>query len=153
MAAAVPGLVETTRQRLAQLAFTPTLAVTDGADGLPEAASFDRIIATCSVPRIPRAWIEQLTPDGRVLADLKITGAAGNLVDLRVTPTGAHGPFLPKWAGFMPLRPKGEPATRCDRRPDAIDRETSVVSPSPWWDNPVVWFLAALELPPGSPPG
>jgi methyltransferase of ATP-grasp peptide maturase system len=142
-----PDLVATAQRRLARLGFTPTLAATDGAHGLPEAAPFDRIIATCSVARIPRSWADQLTARGRVLTDLKITGSAGNLVDLRMTSAGLAGRFLPKWAGFMPLRSVTSPRTRADRRPAAVERETSVPSPNPWWDHSVVWFLAALELP------
>jgi protein-L-isoaspartate O-methyltransferase len=144
-----PELVQAAEQRLAVLRFAPKLAVTDGADGVPEAAPFDRIIATCSVSQIPTAWVEQLTRRGRVLADLKVSGAAGNLVDLRATPTGLEGRFLSKWAGFMPLRSKGEPAAASDRLPQAIERLTSVASANPWWDDVVVWFLAALALPTG----
>jgi protein-L-isoaspartate O-methyltransferase len=142
-------LVHAAEQRLGALGFAPTLAVADGADGLPEAAPFDRIIATCSVSRIPMAWTEQLSRHGRVLTDVKLTGAAGNLVDLRATPTGLEGRFLAKWAAFMPLRAKGEPAAASARLPQAIERPTSVASANPWWDDLVVWFLAALELPPG----
>lgn len=142
-------LVEAAHDRLARLGFSPVLATADGADGLPEAGPFERIIATCSVPRVPRAWVEQVVPGGRVLTDLKITGQAGNLVDLRATQTGLVGRFLPRWAGFMPLRQKGERAARSVRRPEAIERDTSVLSANPWWDHPLVWFLAALELPNG----
>lgn len=147
------SLVETARRRLAHLGYRPTLAVTDGAHGLPETAPYDRIIATCSVPRIPRAWIDQLTPDGRILTDFKIAGDhhAGNLLDLRATPAGLEGRFLPKWAGFMRLRPNGEyepvAVRTADLQQAAIERHTAVQSAHPWWDDTLVWFLAALELP------
>jgi protein-L-isoaspartate O-methyltransferase len=144
-----PELVQAAEQRLAALGFAPTLAVVDGAYGLPDAAPFDRIIATCSVSRIPTAWTEQLSRHGRVLTDLKLSGSAGNLVDLRGTPTGLEGRFLARWAGFMPLRAKGESTVAADRLPQAVERATSVASANPWWDDLVVWFLAALELPPG----
>lgn len=143
------ALVTAAQRRLAQIGFSPTLAATDGAHGLPEAGPFDRIIATCSVARIPPAWVRQLTRDGRVLTDLKITGAAGNLVDLRATAAGLEGRFLPKWAGFMPLRAGGSPKPRAERRPQGMERATSAPSPNPWWDDSLVWFLAALDLPEG----
>ncbi|MGH3940001.1 MAG: methyltransferase domain-containing protein [Pseudonocardiaceae bacterium] len=52
-----PELIELARQRLARLGYHPTRLVTDGAAGLPEHAPFDRIIATCSVPTVPWAWV------------------------------------------------------------------------------------------------
>lgn len=141
-------LVELAAKRLAMIGFHPTLAAGDGANGLPDAKPFDRIIATCSVSRVPADWIDQLAPRGRILTDLKLTGAAGNLVDLRRDePDGLVGRFLPKWAGFMPLRQTEEhPAAAA---PAAIERRTTVPSATPWWDNPVMWFLAALHLPAG----
>ena len=48
-----PDLVALARERLAANGYTPTLAA-DGADGYPRSALYDRIIATCSVPAIPR---------------------------------------------------------------------------------------------------
>jgi protein-L-isoaspartate O-methyltransferase len=144
-----PDLVATAKRRLEQIGLLPNLVATDGAHGLSEAGPFDRIIATCSVPRIPHPWVEQLAPDGRVLTDLKITGAAGNLVGLRLTPEGLQGRFLAKWAAFMPLRSGSATPTQAARRPERIERETTVRSANPWWDASVVWFLAALRLPDG----
>jgi len=144
-----PDLVATAATRLAKFGFAPRLAVTDGTGGLPEHGPYDRIIATCSVDHIPPAWLEQLTPDGRVLADVKITGAAGNLIDLRRTPDGAEGRFLPRWAGFMPLRTPTPPPPRAPRRPWVVERTTALPVAQPWMDDLIVWFLAALHLPPG----
>jgi protein-L-isoaspartate O-methyltransferase len=142
-------LVATARDRLAELGFAPVVAAVDGAQGFPDAGPFDRIMATCSVARVPWQWVEQLAPDGRLLTDLKITGAAGNLVDLRRTATGMQGRFLPQWAGFMPLRDSDSSGTRAARRPGSVERTTIVPTARPWWDQLVVWFLAALHLPPG----
>lgn len=142
-------LVSTAAERLAGIGFTPRLGATDGADGLAAAAPYDRIIATCSVRRIPGPWLDQLSPRGRVLTDVKITGAAGNLVVLRASQQGLVGRFLPKWAGFMPLRPKSHSPVTARRREQEVHRTTDVPSASPWWDHQVVWFLAALQLPQG----
>ena len=51
----------------------------DGARGCPERAPFDRIIATCTLPSVPFAWLPQCRPGARILAPLS-TG----LIALRV---------------------------------------------------------------------
>ena len=67
-----PDLVDAARARLAAIGYRPTLAAVDGAAGLPEHGPYDRIIATCSVPRVPWAWAQQLADDGVILADVKV---------------------------------------------------------------------------------
>lgn len=44
------------------------LSYGDGAKGIPDAAPFDKIVATCGVPDIPQAWVEQLKEGGRIVA-------------------------------------------------------------------------------------
>jgi methyltransferase of ATP-grasp peptide maturase system len=141
-----PELVETARTRLAGIGQHPTLATVDGAQGLRQHAPYDRIIATCSVPTIPWAWIDQLAPDGRVLADLKVHDTAGNLVDLRrLDPDRAEGRFTARWATFMTIRhsttptevrPAADPAGRTSAE------RTTTAPAQPWWTHRVVWFLA-----------
>jgi protein-L-isoaspartate O-methyltransferase len=64
-----PELVELARTRLAASGYNPTLAAADGAGGYPEYAPYDRIVATCAVPAIPLAWLEQVVPGGIIMAD------------------------------------------------------------------------------------
>jgi methyltransferase of ATP-grasp peptide maturase system len=144
-----PELVNLARQRLASVGRHPCLAVLDGIDGWPAHIPYDRIIATCSVPRVPWKWAEQLTPDGLLLADLKAGTMAGNLVLLHRDTDRLEGRFLPKWAGFMPMRHHGQtPLPRQPKAPLAQQRYTPVPA-CPWTDNSVVWFLASLALPRG----
>jgi protein-L-isoaspartate(D-aspartate) O-methyltransferase len=63
-------LVEAARAALASCGYAPALAVQDGFYGYPAGAPYNRIVATCSVPRIPSAWIDQLVPDGVIVAPL-----------------------------------------------------------------------------------
>jgi len=42
----------------------------DGADGLPEYAPFDRVLVEAAAVRPPRALLDQLTPDGRLVMPL-----------------------------------------------------------------------------------
>jgi protein-L-isoaspartate(D-aspartate) O-methyltransferase len=97
-------LVESARERLAELGYAPTLATVHGAGGLPEHAPYDRIIGTLSVPSVPWAWAEQLRDGGRVLIDVKRGNHAGNLALLHKHPDRLEGRFLAKWASFMTIR-------------------------------------------------
>jgi len=45
-------------------------------------APYDRIIATAAVPEIPLAWINQLAPGGKILANLRGELAGGTLCSL-----------------------------------------------------------------------
>lgn len=42
----------------------------DGKKGLPQEAPFTAIVATCGVKSIPESWIEQLSPEGRLVAPI-----------------------------------------------------------------------------------
>lgn len=144
-------LVDRAQERLARLGFRPTLAVTDGAEGLPGHAPFDRIIATCSVSRVPWAWAEQLTPTGRVLVDVKVATNAGNLALLHRHPDRLEGRFTQRWASFMTMRhhrEESQPASQ-PRRTGTQSRLTRI-PPKPWHDNLVVWLLAQFH---GMPKG
>ncbi|MEU5426186.1 protein-L-isoaspartate(D-aspartate) O-methyltransferase [Streptomyces olivoreticuli] len=44
----------------------------DGTSGYPERAPYDRLGAWCTPPRLPRAWVEQMTEGGLIVATLPI---------------------------------------------------------------------------------
>ncbi|MGW0993570.1 methyltransferase domain-containing protein [Streptomyces sp. NPDC002520] len=95
-----PEITESARQHLAAAGYHPVVVTGDGARGVPERAPFDRIIATCALPTVPRAWLAQCRPGARILTPL----ATGLLV-LTVQDAGhAEGRFLPHPAYFVPLR-------------------------------------------------
>lgn len=149
-----PTLIQVARERLARIGYRPTLVTADGACGLPEHAPYDRIIATCSVPRIPWAWVEQTRERGLILADLKPAQLAGNLVLLHRTADGAEGRFDRTYGGFMAMRRDGEtystprpPRGRRDRT--TARTRTSTLDVTRPWEHPVLWFLAHFHLPPG----
>lgn len=142
-------LVDLARHRLDAIGHRPILVAADGARGLAEHAPYDRIIATCSVPAIPRAWIEQCRAGGLILADLKLSTYAGNLVLLERGSDRAEGRFDRNWGGFMalraaPLAAPGERAARGQHVP--VQRTTDLEALRPW-DNLVAWFLAQLSVP------
>ncbi|WP_405582802.1 methyltransferase domain-containing protein [Streptomyces sp. NBC_01092] len=95
-----PEITESARRHLAAAGYHPVVVTGDGARGVPERAPFDRIIATCTLESIPRAWLAQCRPDARILTPL-----ATGLVTLAVRdPEHAEGRFLHTPAYFVPLR-------------------------------------------------
>ncbi|MEL3951687.1 MULTISPECIES: methyltransferase domain-containing protein [Streptomyces] len=104
-----PEITESARRHLAAAGYRPVVATGDGAAGCPRRAPFDRIIATCTLSSVPRAWLAQCRPGARILAPL-----ATGLIALRVTDAEhAEGRFLHTPAYFVPLRGGSAPA-----RPD-----------------------------------
>jgi protein-L-isoaspartate(D-aspartate) O-methyltransferase len=52
----------------------------DGMAGYPREAPFDRIVAWCTPPRLPRSWIDQLTPGGRLVVCLPVAALPSTTV-------------------------------------------------------------------------
>lgn len=59
---------------LASIGSTARIHRADGADGWPDGAPYDRIIAAVSVADIPDAWTEQAAPHAVIVAPLNILG-------------------------------------------------------------------------------
>jgi protein-L-isoaspartate(D-aspartate) O-methyltransferase len=139
-----PELVDLAQQRLGSAGYRPTLAAVDGYGGWPEHAPYDRIIATCSVPAVPRSWADQLAPGGSLLVDLKLAISAGNLVHLhRRDDATLGGRFAARWASFMAMRHDDDRAVPRAEKADG-ERSRPSSAPVPPWSTPVVWFLAQL---------
>ncbi|MEU6866868.1 methyltransferase domain-containing protein [Streptomyces sp. NPDC046876] len=100
-------ITESARAHLARLGYRPAVVTGDGARGCPARAPFDRILVTCTLPRIPLAWLGQCRPGARILAPL-----ATGLLALRVRDADfAEGRFLHTAVYFVPLRgAAGSPA-------------------------------------------
>ncbi|GHD99083.1 methyltransferase domain-containing protein [Streptomyces alanosinicus] len=98
-----PEITESARRHLDAAGFHPVVVTGDGARGVLERAPFDRIIATCELSTVPRAWLAQCRPGARILTPL-----ATGLLALTVR-DGAHaeGGFLDTAAYFVPLRGAG----------------------------------------------
>ncbi|MGW6880679.1 methyltransferase domain-containing protein [Streptomyces goshikiensis] len=93
-------ITESARTHLAALGYRPTVVTGDGARGCPSRAPFDRILVTCTLPRIPPAWLGQCRPGARVLAPLSTGLIALTVRDAEL----AEGRFLHTSAYFVPLR-------------------------------------------------
>lgn len=144
------------RPRLAAVGCDPLTVVGDGGQGHAPRAPYDRVIATCSVGRIPAAWIEQTRPGGVIVAPWGPTYGGEAVARLTVADDGtASGRFVGSSA-FMRLR-----AQRTTRRhvrdylkgrPWPADGAKSVTSLSPdavgdW----VVMFAVGLQTPAAFP--
>lgn len=141
-----PAVLAQAKSNLDRAGYRPTCVVTDGAEGLPDRAPFDRVLATCSVAKIPPAWLAQTAPGGQVVTTLNRPIGAGLV---RVTAgEGATGTgrVLPQDGRFMPLRAQqsaGEPpADRTGvRRPTEISATEALQAGRPFE------FFAGLALP------
>jgi protein-L-isoaspartate O-methyltransferase len=93
-------LTDAARAHLHEAGHHPAVVTGDGALGCPGRAPFDRIIATCAMPSVPAAWLDQCAPDAIVVTPLS-TG----VLRLRV-PDARHaeGRFLHTSAYFVPVR-------------------------------------------------
>ncbi|MEV7212588.1 methyltransferase domain-containing protein [Kitasatospora cineracea] len=102
------------RHRLARAGYAPVAVVGDGERGHPPGAPFDRVLATCSVRRVPYAWVAQCRPGGLVVAPWGPEYGGEAVVKLTVRQDGtAEGRFV-RSSAFMRLRAQ-RPA-----RPDSL---------------------------------
>lgn len=103
------ALTEKARPRLTAVGFDPLVIHGDSARDLPVGATYDRIIATASVRRIPPTWLTCLRPGGIMVVPLKGALAGGMVARLTKLPDGAAvGNILHTPAAFMPLRSGAE---------------------------------------------
>ncbi len=116
-----PDLVAEAARRLKAAGHHPQLVAGDGAAGVPDAAPFDRIIATCGVRHIPPAWIEQLAPGGRIVTPLTGT-TAGALAILDLYAPGEVRGHLDRRALHAVLLREGI---------DGVPRDSRFLTPSP----------------------
>ncbi|MDH6132356.1 protein-L-isoaspartate O-methyltransferase [Kitasatospora sp. MAA4] len=139
------------QRRLARVGYAPLTVVGDGAEGYPQGAPYDVVMATCSVGDVPHAWVEQSTVGGVILAPWGPDYGGEALVRLTVAADGtASGPFLSSSA-FMRLRQQR--AVRPDSSaylsapwPADGERGASALSPEalgPW----SVMFAIGVQVP------
>ncbi|MGW0764131.1 methyltransferase domain-containing protein [Streptomyces sp. NPDC002676] len=98
------ALTETAARSLKAAGLHPAVTAADGAGGFPPNAPYDRVIATCSVRRLPYAWVEQTRPGGAILTPWETPWLCYGLLRLHVGGDGiASGRFSPHSA-FMLMR-------------------------------------------------
>ena len=93
-----PALVDLARSPIVHVVGTGmTIYACNGLYGYQPHAPYDRIIATGSFLPVPWSWIEQLSPEGKLVMDLR-GRIGGGLVTITKDPNGtATGQFLTGW--------------------------------------------------------
>lgn len=130
-----PAVAEEARRRLAAAGLDPLSVVTDGAQGHPDGAPYDRVIATCGISTVPYAWIEQAVEGAVIVAPWGPPYGGQGVVRLRVGEGGvATGRFV-RSSAFMRLRDQRDTFPPTDTFPGAADwpstasRRTTALSP------------------------
>jgi protein-L-isoaspartate(D-aspartate) O-methyltransferase len=130
-----PQLADTARAALARIGLHPTVHVGDGGAEVSAPDQFDRIIATAAADHVPPAWIDQLTPGGVVVVDLRGSLAGGLARLVKKTEDAVQGPFLGLPGAFMPMRTRLASPHRdgedWDRPLDQINPQYGVTSTDP----------------------
>ncbi|WP_257155595.1 protein-L-isoaspartate(D-aspartate) O-methyltransferase [Streptomyces sp. Ru87] len=107
------GLAASARSRLEAAAArtgdtVPVTVVGDGADGHPALVPYSRVIATCSVERVPAQWLAQCAPGAVIVVPWGPAYGGEGIARLTVREDGsADGPFTASSA-FMRLRGQRE---------------------------------------------
>ncbi|WP_399552800.1 methyltransferase domain-containing protein [Streptomyces sp. WELS2] len=92
------------RERLCGHGLYPDVVAGDGFRGHPDAAPYDRLLATVGIRRVPPAWIRQVRPGGVILAPWGTSyGNEDAVLRLEVGGGVAAGPFI-RPVEFMKLR-------------------------------------------------
>lgn len=93
------------RAALSRAGDSPEVIHSDGGDGWPDGAPYDRLIVTAGVRTVPPSWLEQVRPGGIILAPWGTDYTDQDaLIKLTVREDGtASGPFL-DMVEFMKLR-------------------------------------------------
>ncbi|MGH4016514.1 MAG: methyltransferase domain-containing protein [Gemmatimonadales bacterium] len=147
-----PDLVDAAKWRLGELGYSPTLIAGDGLVGAPGHGPYDRIIATCAVPEIPSAWIEQLAPGGAMLVNLRgyVIGVLCLLT--KQNDNEVIGPVVRSGGDFMwlrqqlsdPLREQGSLKFIGARK---VARTLTTISPANVLNSSDFLLMLQLELP------
>ncbi len=148
-----PDLVQAATRRLEELGHSPTLVAGDGLAGVPDHGPYDRIIATCAVPEVPLAWIEQLAPGGAMLINLR-GEVAGVLCLLTKHDDDDEviGPAVRSGGDFMWLRRELNSPLRDEESSTVISarkvaRRLTALSPTDALGDRGFFWLLQLELP------
>lgn len=135
-------IVAAARQHLWKAGYERVQVVqSDGRDGYSPTAPYDRMIATGSIPTIPAAWQEQLSPDGILVCVMQPgRSMAGGVLQAVKTTDGLTGRLV-QVASFMPLH--DEPFRHSPANRPHLNLSEPVIAVFPFatrlFDPAVIW--------------
>ncbi|MFE4538094.1 methyltransferase domain-containing protein [Streptomyces scopuliridis] len=146
-----PRLGAQAARRLRSAGLEPRIVTGDGAAGYAPGAPYDRVVATCSVRRVPRAWLEQTRPGGVILTPWESPWFRFGLLRLTVRDDGsASGRFSPHSAFTLIRNQRTDLRIYRDVVEDDQLPERSATELCPWavaGDDPAARFAIGLRLP------
>ncbi|MCK9871692.1 protein-L-isoaspartate(D-aspartate) O-methyltransferase [Nocardiopsis dassonvillei] len=96
----------------------PTLIVGDGTDGWADGAPYDGVHVTCGVRTVPRAWVAQTRPGGRIVLPWVPGFGHGHQARLTVIGEGCAVGRFTNGSTYMMLRSQRPPAPAADEGGD-----------------------------------
>ncbi|MFI7360049.1 methyltransferase domain-containing protein [Streptomyces avidinii] len=98
-----PEVAKGAGENLRSAGLSPLVIVGDGRLGYTGGAPYDRVIATCSIGAVPRAWVDQTRTGGLIVAPWGPLYGGEAIARLTVDDGTASGPFT-RSSAFMRLR-------------------------------------------------
>jgi protein-L-isoaspartate(D-aspartate) O-methyltransferase len=128
-----PQVAEHARNALAATGYGKVCVITgDGAEGWPDGAPYDRVIATAGALTIPYPWVDQARLGGRLIAPLNNTYHPTGLARLTIGPDCVASGTLGAPLTFMGLRAQRSTRPSVDTSGDADSITTIDVHPYRW---------------------
>ncbi|WP_236241958.1 methyltransferase domain-containing protein [Streptomyces sp. CC228A] len=99
-----PALAAQAASNLKNVGLEPAVVTGDGAAGHPHGGPYHRIIATCSVRKVPTAWLRQAAPGGVILTPWETPWLCYGLLRLVVDGEGSASGWFHPHSAFMLMR-------------------------------------------------
>ncbi|MGH3672901.1 MAG: methyltransferase domain-containing protein, partial [Pseudonocardiaceae bacterium] len=100
-----PRLAHGAQHALTNAGYHPLVITGDGLAGYPDGGPYDRVISTAAVREaVPRAWLEQLRPGGRLVTPWGTDWSNGVMLTLDVAGSGVASDRFSGDLAFMRIR-------------------------------------------------
>ncbi|MFD6338787.1 methyltransferase domain-containing protein [Streptomyces sp. NPDC060131] len=143
------GVAARARRVLRDAGLRPRVLHADGAGESLPAERYDRLIATCSVLRVPGAWIRQCRPGGVIVTPVSTLFGDGAIARLVVGGDGSASGTFTRSSAFMRLRRQRYRAPSVDdylpgEWPGGAPRESTSLDPETFRGSWLTFLLGLL---------